>query len=237
MHLSRLRAFARVVSVLGVVGLSLAFLPAASAQVTPPPTTVDIGGNGSTITNVAINGNGNVAVVAPGSSNTITATLTMPDLGNGNIYTAPIGLEGAASPFSNCPYGFGSGGSTDTATANFTAPSTAGIYNIRADLGPNLTCSGSWHPSGQATIAVLVVTSFSSVCSLAESYSTDPAVAAGLCDKLAAAENAADRGNAKAASNILNAFGHEVAAQTGKALTSDQADTLMTLVSYLYPTT
>lgn len=207
----------------------------ASAAVTPPPATVPIGGNGSTITNVTINGvtpNANVAVVAPGSANTIKATLTIPNLGVGWNFTAPFGFEGAASPFATCPDG-GGYGSVDTATMNFTAPTTAGVYDIVAFLGPNFTCADSWHTSAADPVAVIVVTSYSSVCSLAESYSTDPAVAAGLCDKLTAAQDAADRGDTKAEANILKAFGHQVAAQTGKALTQDQADMLMLLVSYL----
>lgn len=234
LRLSRTRAFVRVASVLGAVGLSLVFLSAASAQVTAPPTTVNIAA-GATITDVTLNGAvpaANVAVVLPGSSNTITATVTIPWNDSGYWYSVPIGFEGSATPFDvyNCIWGYPGGVSTGTDT--FTAPNTAGVYNIGVDIGPNY-CDVAWHPAGQGTIAKIVVTSYSSVCSLAESYSTDPAVAAGLCDKLRAAQDAATRGNTKAEANIMSAFGNLVAAQTGKALTADQADMLMTLVFYL----
>lgn len=232
------RVVAGVASLIGAVGMGAAFVPAASAQVTAPSNTItNFGGNGSTFTVVGFNGGtSNLEAVQPGSSNTITETLTMPDLGNGNIYTAPIGFVGAAAPFSSCPYGFGSGGSTDTTVSSFTAPNTAGIYNITAFLGPNFTCADSWHTSAGQTVATLVVTSFSSVCSLAQSYSTDPAVASGLCDKLSAAAASSSRGNTTATTNQLRAFDNQVAAQTGKALTSAQAETLTTLVYYLMPT-
>lgn len=226
-----------VTGLISALALSIAFVPAASAQVTPPSNTVpNFNGTGGTFTFNGFNGgSSNVAAVAPGSSNTASSTLTLPNLNNGSIYTAPVGIVGASSPFVGCPYGFGEG-SEVTETSYFTALSTAGIYNITADLGPNFTCQDSWHSSRtEPVVAVLVVTSFESVCALAHSYSTDPAVAAGLCSKLAAAQSAASHGELKTEANILRAFNNQVSAQTGKALTSKQADTLSTLVYYLMP--
>lgn len=228
-----------VVGLIGAAALSVAFVPAAGAQVTPPSNTVtDFNGvTGATFTFNGFNGGtSNLAVVAPGSANTTSETLTLPNLSNGSIYRAPVGIVGASSPFNNCPSVSGSGG-TSTTTSTFNAPTTAGIYDIAGDLGPNFTCQQSWHPTAHPPVAVLVVTSFSSVCDLAQSYTatTDPGVGSGLCDKLTAAQDAANRGNTKAEGNILRAFDNQVAAQTGKALTSSQADTLTTLVYYLMP--
>lgn len=242
LHVKRPRLFAGLASLLTAIGLSVAFVPAASAQVTTPSNTIEnFGGNGSTFTFNGFNGgSSNIAVVQPGSANTTSETLTMPYIETGAIYTAPIGIEGASSPFLGCPYGFGYYAGSDTATSYFTAPTTAGIYYITAFLGMQFTCQDSWHSSAGDHVGVLVVTSFDSVCSLAQSYTstTDPSVGAGLCDKLAAANAASQRGNTNAEQNILNAFDNLVAAQTStdqavKALTSDQAETLTTLVYYL----
>lgn len=221
-----LAAFAAAVVAGGVVA-SMAL-----AGVTAPPLPVNIAA-GATFSNVTLNGtSSNLAVVLPGSANTIKSTLTIAPAPGGTYFTAPVGFAYAASPFPGCPEG--GYGDTDTVTQNFTAPGIAGVYDIVVDIGPNFTCQDSWHANaGQGTIARIVVTSFSSVCSLAESFSTDPDVAAGLCDKLAAAAGAAERGNTTAEANILKAFGNQVAAQTGKALTEKQADMLMLLVSYL----
>jgi hypothetical protein len=231
------RLFTVAIGLIGALALSVAFVSAAAAQVTPPENTIsNFHETGGTFTFNGFNGgSSNVAVVVPGSANSASSTLTLPNLKNGSVYTAPVGIVGFSSPFNGCPNVEGYGG-TSTVTSSFTAPGTAGIYNITADLGPNFTCQGSWHSTTTGpVVAILVVTSFESVCALAHSYSTDPGVADGLCDKLAAAQRAADRGETKAQANILRAFDNQVSAQTGKALTEEQANTLTTLVYYLEP--
>src|SRR5262249_12190545 len=70
---------------------------------------------------------------------------------------------------------------------------------------------------------------FTSLCTLVRSYSTDPAVADGLCDKLTAAA----RASGKARSNILDAFRNQLRAQTGKSITSEQAAILLQLLTEL----
>ena len=86
-------------------------------------------------------------------------------------------------------------------------------------------------------MAILVVTSFSSVCDLATTCTatTNPDVGTSLCDKQTAAQDTAVRGDTRAEANILRAFDHQVSAQTGKALTTGKADMLTTLVYYLKP--
>lgn len=217
----------------GVVAAVIFAASAAFAQVTPPPSVVPIGGaTNSTISGVKMNGNTTtVAAVAPGTNVAMQATLT---LGNGVnpswIYWAGYGWVGAAGA-SGCSAGVGGVGDTTTTNFNLTAPATAGIYDVGAALGPDYCPWAA--PVPGPTIAKVVVTSYSSVCALAQSYTTDPNVAQGLCDKLTAAEQAAGRGQMKTKGNILRAFNNQVNAQTGKALTSAQADTLKTLVSYL----
>jgi hypothetical protein len=70
---------------------------------------------------------------------------------------------------------------------------------------------------------------FTSLCTLVRSYSTDPAVADGLCDKLASAGAA----SGTARRNILNAFRNQLSAQTGKSITADQAAILLQLLTEL----
>jgi len=67
---------------------------------------------------------------------------------------------------------------------------------------------------------------FDSLCGLVRLYSADPAVADGLCDKLASAASAP---NATTRANLLQAFRKQVDAQTGKAFTAPQAATLKDL--------
>ncbi len=231
--------FATFTALISAAAMAVAFVPTASAQVTAPnPVLSNFNGTGGTFTfNGFDSGTSNLLVTAPGTSHTASTTLDLPYIETGNLYTAPVGIRGFDTPFSGCPVGWGYGPSSNTATSYFNAPSTAGIYDVAADLGPNFTCEDSWHSdiSADNTVAVIVVTSFDSVCSLAQSYSSDPNVAAGLCDKLAAAKRAADEGATKAETNILKAFDRQVSAQTDKALKADQAETLTTLAYYLMP--
>jgi hypothetical protein len=80
---------------------------------------------------------------------------------------------------------------------------------------------------------LLASATFSSVCSLTEQFSTKAGVAHSLCAKLDAAAAAAARGDVTAADNILDAYEHEVSAQSGKALTAAQAAILTALAEQL----
>jgi len=61
-------------------------------------------------------------------------------------------------------------------------------------------------------------------------YSTDPDVTSGLEDKLAAAESAPNR---MTRDSLLRAFELQVVAQTGRALTAQQAHILIALAKAL----
>ncbi|GAA2748167.1 hypothetical protein GCM10009868_40220 [Terrabacter aerolatus] len=84
---------------------------------------------------------------------------------------------------------------------------------------------------GSATTTFNVKVSSVSLCNLVTQFSTSSDVAAGLCDKLPAASQAAARGQSKTKSNILRAFDKQVSVQTGKALTSEQAAVLNNLAT------
>ena len=71
---------------------------------------------------------------------------------------------------------------------------------------------------------------FTNLRAVVGQYSTDPDVTSGLNDKLTAAENSR---TASARDNQINAFVNLVTAQTGKALTADQASALIELANAL----
>jgi len=71
------------------------------------------------------------------------------------------------------------------------------------------------------------------LCSLAQRMATKDGIASSLCAKLGNAAAARDRGDLKAAENILKAFANEVKAQRGKAIGANDADLLILLASRL----
>lgn len=224
---------------LASAAVALAGPATASAEIVSPPAVVSIGGaNGTTISGVKINGvTTTVAVVQPGASITLAATLTLgPGVNPGWYYTAPIAWAGMSYPSGlGCLQGAGVG-YTQTGTFGFVAPATAGVYHLAAELGPNFTCADSWHPATPGpTVATIVVASFDSVCDLAQALSSKPWVADGLCDKLDAAERALERGQAKTAGNILGAAISLIDAQDGKAFATEDAELLRDLVGVLLP--
>jgi prepilin-type N-terminal cleavage/methylation domain-containing protein len=79
----------------------------------------------------------------------------------------------------------------------------------------------------------LFLFSYESLRLLCGFYSSKEGVAQALSAKLDAAEAADARGNLHAKAGALGAFEHEVRAQTGKALTPQQAEVLLTLVQTL----
>lgn len=238
MHRTKRTGLVATLAGLTIVAAML-FAPAASAKtttptpVTPPPSTVPIGGGtNSTITGVMVNGNTTtLATVAPGSTINMQATLTLgPGVNPGWVYWVGYGWVGAPIP-SGCSFGAIGVGATDTTNFTLAAPTTAGVYEVGAALGPDYCPWAA--PVPGPTIAKIVVVDYSSLCSLAQSYSSDPGVAMGLCDKLLAAEAAGGRGQTAVKASILRAFGNQVLAQSGKALTTDEADMLLTLSLYV----
>ena len=85
--------------------------------------------------------------------------------------------------------------------------------------------------SGSASFTVTV--DYKSLCTLAGEFASRSGVSNSLCVKLDAASAAAARGQTKAGANDIRAFDNEVAAQAGKALTSDQAKLLTTFAAAL----
>jgi predicted extracellular nuclease len=73
----------------------------------------------------------------------------------------------------------------------------------------------------------------STLCALAQRVAAKSGVASSLCAKLDNAAAARNRGDLKAAQNMLKAFVNEVNAQRGKAITTDDADLLILLAGRL----
>ena len=84
-----------------------------------------------------------------------------------------------------------------------------------------------------ASNSFTVTVDAASLCSLVKEFSTKSGIANGLCAKLDAAAAAGARGQSMTKANILNAFENQVAAQSGKALTADQATLLIAFAKTL----
>jgi hypothetical protein len=87
--------------------------------------------------------------------------------------------------------------------------------------------------TGSASASYTVTVDETSLCALVHTFSTNSGIANSLCVKLDAAGAAAARGQLKTKANILSAFDNEVAAQSGKALTTAQAMLLTEFVAAL----
>jgi predicted extracellular nuclease len=87
--------------------------------------------------------------------------------------------------------------------------------------------------SGTATLTFTITVDDTSLCGLVRELVTSEDVAAGLCDKLAAAAASLERGNTRAHDNQLRAFANQVEAQRGKSISDADADLLLELATLL----
>ena len=124
----------------------------------------------------------------------------------------------------NCGPGYGAFGSTSSVSCPTTVTGDRSVGAEIKDKDGGVT-------EYQATVHVVVT--FDSLCALARSYATKTGIGDSLCAKVDSAAAARDRGNVKAAQNILKAFANEVEAQRGKAIASENADTLIALAGSL----
>ncbi|HET7572031.1 MAG TPA: hypothetical protein VFJ77_05100 [Gaiellaceae bacterium] len=87
--------------------------------------------------------------------------------------------------------------------------------------------------TGSGSTSYTVVVDAGSLCALVERWAKNRGIANSLCTKIRAAEAADARGQSKTKRNDVAAFDHEVAAQSGKGFTSDQAALLVELAAAL----
>ena len=83
------------------------------------------------------------------------------------------------------------------------------------------------------SVVRILLNDTSTLCGLSVRVSAKDGIGGSLCVKLQNAAAAQDRGDLKAAQNILKAFANEVNAQRDKAITSDDADLLILLANRL----
>jgi hypothetical protein len=143
--------------------------------------------------------------------------------GNAGAYTIDQQVSIHCSASDPVP---GSGLASDTC-ADVSAPAytfTLGSHTLSATAEDVAGNTGS----GSTTFTVSVT--YASLQNLVARFSTDPAVTAGLNAKLAAASKAR---TAAARNAQLSAFENQVRAQTGKALTAEQASLLISLAEAL----
>lgn len=87
--------------------------------------------------------------------------------------------------------------------------------------------------SGTGATSFTVTVTTASLCTLTERFVSQAGIANSLCAKLRAAAASAARGNTNAKQNQLNAYINEVQAQSGKAVSSANADILIRLARAL----
>jgi hypothetical protein len=231
----KVRWLRALVGLVITAALSASLVPGASAQIVAPPSPAQVGPF-VTVSNLSIDGEATtMAAVAPGANVTITATVNEDRQGYcpGCIAFVPVKLAEAATPAGCLANGTQGNTNVVTGTVTLTAPTTPGVYDVVAGYALQFDCV--WLVGDtQATIARIVVTATSDqICALVKSYASKAGVAKALCRKLKAAQRALDRSRMKTAANILHAFRNQVAAQTGKAFTPEEADILNLLVSSL----
>src|SRR5215510_13069609 len=128
-----------LIAQLGLVPNAVMKASAAPAQDAVPPRPSFAG---VTISNVQINGGGNSAFLAPGSTFTLSLDYSIVDAGcPGCIDEITIGFSTISSPFSCIYLGIpGVAGTSGSASINVTLPSTPGVYYFGFDRAQQYTC-------------------------------------------------------------------------------------------------
>jgi sugar lactone lactonase YvrE len=124
----------------------------------------------------------------------------------------------------------GSGLATNPCTG-FSFGGPAYTFSLGLHAAPNSPLEASdkagWVGGGQTSFTVTVT--YASLCNLTRQFSSSVKVADSLCQQLKAAETAAAKGNPTAKTKALGAYRTQVANQSGKALTSQEAAILTQL--------
>jgi hypothetical protein len=122
-----------------------------------------------------------------------------------------------------------SGVASDTCT-NVSGPASSlglGSHSLSATAYDKAGNTGSGSTSYTVTVDA------ASLCTLVHQWAKNGGIANSLCTKIRAAEAADARGQSKTKKNDINAFDHEVRAQSGKGFTSERAALLVEFASKL----
>jgi hypothetical protein len=231
-----------IAEAIGPNGAAVAFAASAIDAVDPQPAVVCV--NGSILPDGQVSGSpvapgdtfalgvSRIACVATDASNntsTATFTITVRDsIAPAVSYSGNAGSYHADQTVNiRCTAVDSGSGVAATTCADIVGP--AAMFAA----GPNVysaTATDAAGNTGHGSTSFTVVVSATALQSLVSRFSTSADVAAGLNAKLAAAAKAP---NANARAGQLGAFANQVRAQTGKALTTDAATTLLRLMAAL----
>lgn len=137
--------------------------------------------------------------------------------GNAGTYTVDLAINITCSATDNLS------GIAGSVCANIVGPAYSFVLGSN---GFSATATDRAGNAGSASTSFTVLVTYDGVCALARQSGATPGVAQSLCSKLRAAEASAARGNLDAKAGQLGAFKNEVSAQSGKALTADEAAVL-----------
>jgi hypothetical protein len=188
------------------------------------PITVSTEGANQSVAGTAVDNAGNTASVTVSGINIDMTAPVVSFTGNAGTYTvaqqvsiacsATDTLSGVAAdtcqPISGPAYSFALGGSS------FSAGATDKAGNV-----------------GNGTATLTVAVTADSLCSLTRQFVGNDGIAKALCAKLDAAQASIARGDAKSKAGQIGAYVNQVQAQSGKALTPDQAAILTRLAKAL----
>ncbi|HEY8830569.1 MAG TPA: HYR domain-containing protein, partial [Candidatus Limnocylindria bacterium] len=180
-------------------------------------------GAGQSVTGTAMDSSNNTASVTIGGINIDRTAPTVSYTGNAGTYTVDQTISITCSASDAL-----SGLATNTC-ANISGPAYA-------FLGTNTYHATASDVAGNSTTATATFTvgaTSDSLCALAKQLVTNTGVAGALCQKLSAAADAELRGDQGVANNIIDAFKHQVDAQTGKTISAAAADLLKRLAGAL----
>lgn len=122
------------------------------------------------------------------------------------------------------------------ATTSCPAVVAGDAYTFNVGILSNVFTASATDNAGNgatATTSFTVSVTSESLCNLTERFVSHTGIANSLCVKLNAAAAAAARGNLQAKAGPLGAYVEELQAQSGKAITADNAAILINLVRYL----
>lgn len=189
-----------------------------------PDQTLATQGDGQSVTGTCTDNTGNTASATFSAIRIDKTTPTVTYSGNAGSYSVDqqIAISCTASDTLS---GLASSTCADIAGPAYTFG--LGAHTLSAQATDNASNQGS------ASTTFTVQVSHDSLCTLTTQFSTSTGVASGLCAKLTAASQAAARGQDQTEQNIMAAFDHQLTAQTGKTLTSHQADVLTKLAATL----
>ena len=153
--------------------------------------------------------------------------IKVPDMNPGStIASGGLGAQGIASG-ARVNVIFTTGAGIKNPTVQETSE-----FDLKACTSTCSTTGGNVISSGP-TASFTVQVTFDSLCRLTKQFVSNAGVSESLCAKLNAAKAAAARGNGSAKAGALRAYTNEASAQSGKALTFEEAAVLAQLARAL----